>query len=61
MYKGRPSNELEKCLENTSSSIYELVEDQVRTIVMDSMDINDDIRSFYNRYRFLISMDIARH
>ena len=35
--------------------------DQVRTVVMDSNNINDKIRSFYNWYRFLFSMDIPGH
>ena len=64
MYMGHPSNELERFIvwRNISSSMYEpSAEDQVRTVVMCSEDINDDIRSFSNRYRFLFSIDIARH
>ena len=36
-------------------------EDQVRTVVVGSDSINENNRSFYDRYRFLFSMDIASY
>ena len=48
MYMDRPSNELEEYIvwRTFHHQIYELAEDQVRTVVMDSVDINDNIHSF---------------
>ena len=57
MYADHPSNEL------NGGYIYVQTryqaEDQVLTIIVNSRNMNDNIRSFEDRYCFLFSTDIA--
>ena len=67
MYAGHPNNELEKKVFRLEEYFFIIIltkrqlKIRVRTIVMGSDNIKDNLRSFKNRYNFLFSMDIAGH